>query len=273
MSKKTALLLGCILLILSAQAQEKEKADTLECHIIGFSFGTLMPGFGSTSTGALGGNTKDLYAGPYLDFAIECDYKYNSGWMMTLEGDMWFGYNSDNLQQRVERMGDIYAPTGQVLAFNGTDGVVYAHNRSLAARVGVAKIIRVIPENPNSGILLKLSGGWLMQKTVFTQDMNEAAVPQLLGDYAKMYDHLRNGAMLTQSVGFCYMSNYLTYVNFKIELSVSESLMWSSRPYTIDNVMGLNGKDPNRYFDLFYGLKLTWLFPLMGKTTYDYYYY
>ncbi|MBR6844288.1 MAG: hypothetical protein IKM79_04215 [Bacteroidales bacterium] len=273
MKKNIALLLGFTLLTLSTMAQEKEKADTLECHIIGFSTGLLIPGSGSASEGTLGSNMKDLYAAPYLDFSIECDYKYKSGWMMTLDGDLWFGLNSNNLQQREVRLGSVYTSLGQALAFNGTDGNVAAHNRSLAARLGVAKIIPVIPENPNSGIMLKFSGGWLMQKTVFTQDMNESAVPQLRGRYAKLYDHLRNGAVLTQSVGFCYMSNYLTYINFKVELSVSESLMWSSRPYVIDNVAGLNGKDNNRYFDMFYGLKLTWLFPLMGKTTYDYYYY
>lgn len=273
MYKRIALLAGYIILAMSAMAQEKEKADTLECHIIGFTVGTLAPGPGSASTGALGGNMRDLYAGLYLDFGLECDYKYQSGWMVTLDGDMWFGLNSDNLLRREERMGSIFNQNGVAYGFNGTDGNVVAHNRSLAARLGVARIIQVIPENPNSGILLKLSGGWLMQKTVFVQDMNESPVPQLRGRYVGLYDHLRQGAVLTQSVGFCYMSNYLTYVNFKVELSVSESFMWSARPYTIDNVIGLNGKDGNRYFDMFYGLKLTWLFPLMGKTTYDYYYY
>ena len=257
----------------SLMAQEKEKADTLECHIIGFTTGLLMPGGGSASEGSMGGNMGDLYAGPYLDFALECDFKYKSGWMMTLEGDLWFGFNSDNLTQREERMGSVYTPSGMVYSFEGVNANLLAHNRSLAARVGVGRIIRVIPDNPNSGILLKMSGGWLMQKTVFTQDLNDAAVPQLRGRYAKLYDHLRNGAVLTQSVGFCYMSNFQTYVNFKVELSVSESLMWSSRPYVIDGVMGMNGKDNNRYLDLFYGLKLTWMFPLMGKTTYDYYYF
>ena len=267
------LIVSILLLPQCLRAQEKATPDTLECHIIGFTAGLLVPGGGSASTGMAGGNMRDLYAGPYLDFALECDYKYQSGWMMTLDGDLWFGSNSDNLQQRIERLGSIYSPSGQVYGFDGASGNIGAYNRSLAARVGAAKIIRVIEGNPNSGILLKLSGGWLMQKTVFMQDRNDAPVTQLRGEYAKMYDHLRNGAVLTQTVGFCYMSNYLTYTNFKVELSVSESLMWSSREYSIDNVMGLNGKDENRYFDLFYGLKLTWMFPLMGKTTYDYYYY
>ena len=267
------LIVSILLLPQCLRAQEKATPDTLECHIIGFTAGLLVPGGGSASTGMAGGNMRDLYAGPYLDFALECDYKYQSGWMMTLDGDLWFGSNSDNLQQRIERLGSIYSPSGQVYGFDGASGNIGAYNRSLAARVGAAKIIRVIEGNPNSGILLKLSGGWLMQKTVFMQDRNDAPVTQLRGEYAKMYDHLRNGAVLTQTVGFCYMSNSLTYTNFKVELSVSESLMWSSREYSIDNVMGLNGKDENRYLDLFYGLKLTWMFPLMGKTTYDYYYY
>ena len=66
------------------------------------------------------------------------------------------------------------------------------------------------------------------------------------------------------------MSNYLTYVNLRVSLEISQCLTWSSRPYLIDNLTHLNGKDHNRYLDLLYGL--TWMFPLTGKTTYDYYY-
>lgn len=273
MKRTLALAAVYMLLATGALAQEKEHPDTLQCHVIGFSFGALMPGYGTASTGMTGGNMADLYKGPYLDFALECDYKYQSGWMMTLDGDLWFGLTSDNLQQRVERMGNVYTDAGYALSWGGTDGDVTAYNRSLALRLGVGKTLPVLKDNPNSGILLKMSGGWMMQKTVFSQDMKESAVPQLSGNYAKLYDHLRNGVILTQSVGFSYMSNYLTYINFKVELSVSECMLWSSRPYQIDNVMGLNGKDSNRYFDLLYGLKLTWMFPLMGKTTYDYYYF
>ncbi len=253
--------------------QEKHGIDTLECHIIGFSVGAMTPVGGSHSGGLSGGNMKDLYKGPFLNFGIECDYKYKNGWMVTLDGDLWFGYNSDNLTQRAERMGDIYTVEGYVMSWGGYDGVVTLYNRGLAARLGVAKMFPILKRNPNSGPYVKLSGGWLMQKTANTQDMNEASVPQLSGEYAKLYDHLRNGVLLTQTVGFAYMSNFSTYVNFKVELNVSECWTWSSRPYIIDNVMGLNGKDNNRYLDLMVGLKLTWMFPLTGKTSYDYYYY
>jgi hypothetical protein len=254
-------------------AQEKHGIDTLQCHIVGFSFGAVTPLLGSHSGGMDGGNMNELYDGPYLNFDINWAYKWKSNWMVTLDGDLWFGYNSDNLTQRAERMGDIFTPNGHLMSWGGYDGVVTLYNRGFAVRPGVAKIIPLFRKNPDSGILLKLSGGWFMQKTVNTQDMNESEVPQLSEKMMPYYDHLRNGMILTQSVGFIFMSNRSTYVNFKITFDLSECLSWSSRPYTIDNVMGLNGKDENTYFDLMAGIKIGWMFPFTGKTAYDYYYY
>ena len=259
-----------------ASGQVKLSPDTLECHIVGFSAGVLLPGTGSNSLGLAGGNMRDLYKTPYVDFALEWSYKYRVDDVDLLAGvdaDIWFGATSDNLQDRVERLGNVFNPGETSMGINGEDGVVTAYNRALALRPGIGSFIPVLPKNPNSGLLLKLSAGWFMQKTIFYQDFNHPQVYQLSGDYAKLYDHLRNGVMLTESVGFLFMSNLSTYVNFKITFDVSQCWSWSSRPWQIDNVMGLNGKDRSRYFDLMYGLRLTWMFPFTGKTTYDYYYY
>ena len=233
----------------------------------------LIPGAGNNSQGRTGGNMGDLYGWPYLDFAIEWNYKWQSGWLAGLDADIWFGMNGDNLEGRVERMGNVFNPGETSMAVNGEDGVITAYNRALALRPSVGRIVQLLPKNPNSGLLLKVSGGWFMQKTIFHQDFNHPQVYALNGDYAKLYDHLRNGLMLTESVGFIYMSNYLTYVNFKITFDISQCWSWSSRPWQIDNTMGLNGKDNSRYFDLLYGIRITWMFPFTGKTTYDYYYY
>lgn len=257
----------------TAKGQVRLGADTLECHVVSFSFGTLFPGTGSNSEGLKGGNMRDLYKGPYLDFGLEWEYKWASNWMATFDADMWFGYNSDNLQNRAERMGNVFDASGYAMSWGGYDGVVTAYNRGLSLKPGGAYIIRVLPKNPNSGILVGLKSGWFMQKTVFTQDFDRSPVPQLTGDYAKLYDQLRNGVMLTESLGFIYMSNYKTYINLKVTFELSQCWSWSSRGYQIDNVMGLNGKDGGRYFDLLYGLRLTWMFPFTGKPTYDYYYY
>ncbi len=262
-----------ILIPTLVRSQEKHGIDTLQCHIVGFSFGAMAPLSGSTSSGMTDGNMKDLYDGPYLNFALEWDYKTKSNWMVSVDGDLWFGYNSNNLTWRMERMGDIYTSQGYLMGVDGNDGAVTLYNRGFAVRPGIGKIIPLFHKNPDSGILLKLSAGWFMQKTVHTQDLKEGEVPQLNDKMMPLYDHLRNGAILTESIGFIYMSNRSTYVNFKVTFDLSQCWSWSTRPYTIDKVMGLNGKDNNRYFDLMGGIKLSWMFPFTGKTSYDYYYY
>lgn len=256
-----------------AQGQVKLTPDTLECHIVSFHVGALMAGEGSNSQGLTGGNMGDLYGSPYLDFGLEWSYKTADRWLTSLDADMWFGLTSDNLKLRYERMGSVFTPTGIAMSWGGYSGDVQIYNRGLSVRPGVGYIVPILPKNPNSGLLLKVSGGWLTQKSIFNQEFDKSPVPQLHGDYAKLYDHLRHGIVLTESIGFIYMSNYLTYANFKVTFDISQCWMWSARPYTIDNLMGLNGKDSSRYFDLMYGVKLTWMFPFTGKTSYDYYYY
>ena len=273
MTKRIITTILLIVMAIGANAQVKEQVDTLQCNIIGFGVGTLMPVSGSSSGGLEGGTMMDLYKGPSINFALEWGYKFLDGWMLSTDADLWFGYNSDNLQDREARLGDLYTSQGYLMSWGGYDGSVTLYNRGIAVRPGIGKIINIMPKNPNSGILLKLSGGWFMQKTVHMQDMNESLVPQLNDKYMKLYDHLRNGVILTQSVGFIFMSNYQTYINFKVMLDISECVSWSSRPYVIDNLMGLHGKDKNRYFDLIVGLKVSWMFPLTGRTSYDYYYY
>ena len=264
--------LAALLLLASplAFAQVKLTTDTLQCHIIHFSAGALAPGFGSNSGHTPLRNMRHLYSAPWLDFAIGCDYKYRSGWTVTLDADLAIG--NDNLRQRQARLGDIYGPLGYPLASDGSIAGIEAYNRNLSLRIGIARLIPLLPRNPNSGLLLKASAGWIMQKTAFNQNYTENPVPLLADPYSQLYDNLRNGIILSQSIAFQYMSNYLTYVNLRVSLEISQCLTWSSRPYLIDNLTHLNGKDHNRYFDLLYGLKLTWMFPLTGKTTYDYYY-
>lgn len=270
MSKRLIITAALTAMLCCAQGQIKIGIDTLECHIVGFTAGVNIPGVG-TANGLAGGNMRDMYEGPYLDFGLEWNYKYKNNWLLTFDADIWFG--NDNLLQRTERIRNVFTTQGYAMGWGGYDGMVTAYNRNLCARPGVGKIISLFPKNPDSGILLKLSGGWFMQKTVFYQDYDRSLVYQLRGDYAKIYDHLRNGVILTESVGFVYMSNYSTYINAKISFDISQCWSWSSRPYTIDNLMGLNGKDNNRYFDLLYGVRLSWMFPFTGKNTYDYYYF
>lgn len=261
-----------------AEAQDTPRPDSIQCVIVGFDVGTIFSSAnasfatlpdGSTSRSA---TMSSLYKSPWLDFGINAFYKFKSNWLLSFDADLFFGYNSDNLKHRTERMSDIYTSEGLVIGTNGTDAVVTAFNRGLAFKGGFGRIIPVMPSvNPNSGILARVSAGWLQQQTIF--QLNEVHAPQVDGDYALLYDHQRRGFVLTESLGFWYMSNYANLVNCYVAFELSQVWSRSTRDYIIDDYLNLRGPDNNNYFDLLYTLKFCWMFPLKGKTVREYYYF
>lgn len=266
--KRWILILALLAASSGARAQIKLTQDTLACPIIGFSFGTQFAS-GRFSTE---GGMHSLYKSPYLNFGLDGTYKTKSGWLAGIDGSLVFG--NDNLRNRQERMGDVYSHdnTAIVIGTNGTDATVSCYNRALTLRAGFGKIFFVDPaHNPNSGIVARLYGGLLQQKTIFTKtDVN---APQLEGDYTRLYDHKRRGFTLTQSIGYWYMSNNANLVNLYAAFEITECWNHSVRDYVIDNYMGLHGPDTKSYLDLLYTIKVCWMFPLKGKTAYDYYFY
>ncbi len=259
----------------TAFGQNNSKTDTLECHIIGFSAGIVAPSNAlSFETHPDGTHSKNatmssLYKSPYLDFGINANYKYKSNWIVNLDGNMWFG--NDNLKERINRMGDVFTRDSIVVGTGGTDATVTCYNRGISSKGGIGKIFPMSPKNPNSGIMARISGGMMFQQTIFMLNMENA--PQLDGDYANLYDHQRLGWMLSEGIGYWFMSNRESMANFYVGFEISQCWSRSTRDYMIDYHLGLCGKDNNRYFDLMYSLKICWMFPLTGKSSQDYYFY
>lgn len=262
----------------SAIAQVDLTIDTLECPIIGFNAGLMLPSkqfsFETAPDGTRSRNAtmSSLYDPPYLSFGIEPMYKFKSNWLVSIEGNLWFGLNSNNLNHRIERMGDVFTRDSVVVGSNGTDANVTCYNRGMSFKAGVGKIFPLNPKkNPNSGILALLKGGYMWQQTIFM--VNSEQAPQLTDDYALLYDHQRHGIMLTEALGYWFMSTRSDLANIYVAFEVSQCWNWSTREYQIDQYLGLHGKDNHRYFDLLYSIKVCWMFPLRGKTDHDYYLY
>ena len=283
MNIREKIFFGAVLSVLGAmvpsqpvRAQLDLTADTLECHIIGFTVGPVFPSTvfsaerlpdGSVSRNA---TMASLYKGPWLGFGLDAIYKYSSGWLVTAEGDIWFGGN--NLQHRQERLGSVYTRDSIVVGGNGTDANVSCYNRGISFQGGVGKIFPFNPaKNPNSGIFARVSAGYMRQQTIFM--INDVRAPQLMDDYALLYDHQRQGLILTEGLGVWLMSPRADLANVYVSFEVSQVWSRSTRKYVIDYYLGLQGKDNNRYFDLLYSIKLCWMFPLKGKSTHDYYFY
>lgn len=260
---------------LRMNAQEKLSVDTLHCSNIGFTVSPVFPSTNSSFAKTLDGTrTHDgtmasLYKGPYLSFGLEYSFKSRNGWLFSGEGELTFG--NDNLTLRNDRMGDVFTRDSIVVGTNGVDANVTCYNRGLSLRAGVGKIFQIMPKNPNSGPFVRASAGLMQQQTVFF--LNDVNAPQVDGDYANLYDHQRRGFNLSQEVGFWYMNNTSNVLNFHVSFEVTECWTHSTRKYVIDDVLGLRGPDNNKYFDLLYSIKFCWMFPLTGKTAYDYYYH
>lgn len=261
---------------LPAQAQIDLQQDTIECHIVGFNFGIKAPStlfsFETSPDGTRSqrGTMASLYKGPWMDYGINALYKYKSNWLVTLDGNLWMGNN--NLQHRIDRMGSVFSRDSIVIGAGGYDAVVTCYNRGLSFMGGIGKIFTLQPEkNPNSGLFARLQGGYMFQQTIFM--LNNSQAPQVDGDYALLYDHQRQGFLVGEGLGFWFMSNRANLINFYLEFNVQQCWSWSTRDYTIDNYLGLQGKDNNRYFDMLYTVKLCWMFPLKGRQAHDIYFY
>ena len=247
-------------------AQVKLTQDTLATPIIGFGFATSFANDKlSTDNGVF-----DLYENPQLNYSLEAGYKFKSNWIVMADGNLMIG---GDLRDKAQRMPAAFShdTVPIVIGANGTDATASCYLRALSLRVGGGKIFTLGDKNPNSGIMLMMYGGLHQQKTIFM--MNDEKAPQLQDDYARIYDHKRRGFTLTESVGYWFMSNKANFFNFHITFEVTQSWNHSVRDYVIDEVMNLHGPDNTKYFDLFYSFKISWMFPLKGKTAYDYYFF
>lgn len=258
-----------LLLSLSASnlmAQVKLTQDTLATPIIGFNFGTLFSsGRFSTENGM-----HTLYPNPYLNFGVEAGYKFKSNWLLSVDGGLIFG---SDLNDKDQRLGSVFSHDSSpfVIGTNGTDANASCYNRALSFRVGFGKLFTLNDINPNSGIFLRLLAGVMQEKTIFL--LNDVNAPQIQDDYARLYDHKRRGFTLTEGVGYWFMSNHSNFVNLYVAFEVTQFWNHSVRDYVIDEVMDLHGPDNTKYMDLFYTIRLCWMFPLRGKMAYDYYFF
>lgn len=260
----------------NAVAQENIHPDTLQCPIVGFHAAMAAPLTSLSSATALDGSAVphatmgDLYKAPWMDVGMDIAFKWRNGLFLNLEGSLIFSNN--NLRDRLRRMTDVYTSSQMIIGANGTDAVVTCYNRMLAAKLGIGKVFALSDKNPNSGPFARLDVGLMQNQTIFLLNQHVDA-PQVNGDYAHLYDHQRRGFMLSQALGYWFIGNKSAILNFNVSFELTEVWNHSTRDYVIDDYIPMHGPDNNNYFDLLYGIKLTWMFPITGKPAYDYYYY
>ena len=255
--KKALFLAFALAFAFASQAQMSTiPVEPVACPIVGFHVSGLVPGAGPMN---------DLYKPPYLGFGMDFDYKFKNNLLLFVDGTIVMG--NDNLRNREARMPHIFTEEGIIIGNGGSDALVTCYNRDLLFKGGVCYILPLSSKNPNAGLMLRASGGFMTQKTVFM--VNDEHAPQVEPPYGKLYDHRRAGLVLSESVGYMFMSDHKHLMNVYALFEVSQFWSHSTRPYIIDELMGLQGPDEGRYFDMLYSIKLCWMIPLTGKPARD----
>ena len=189
--------------------------------------------------------------------------KFKNNIMLGVEVNYFFGTdvkNEDNYFHAIRN------DHGYVIDGNGQYAEIHLYERGFTTYILAGYQFNVLNPNPNSGPFIQVGAGF-MQHYVRIENKDNSA-PQVIGEYAKLYDRLSNGFSTTQSVGYRFMGNR-NLANFYFAFEFSQAWTQSRRSYNADDMM----RNTNKNTDLLYGLKVGWIIPLYGRAPKDFYYY
>lgn len=188
------------------------------------------------------------------------DYKIKN-WMIGVSGSFLFG-------NKVK--GDVIAAlrTDDGLIIN-TDGVpvdVFLYERGWRTGIEFGRIISFKKPNPNSGLVFKISAGYLQHK--ITISSNPKQMPELNKTYRKGYDRLTGGFNTTQFIGYQFL-DAKKFINFFVGIEFQESFTKGYRPWQFD----INAPDKRNRIDGLIGFKVGWIIPAYHKEKAEKFYY
>lgn len=210
-----------------------------------------------------GGDLADRFG---LNSSIGAGFQYKTmaNWVFGLNFDFIFG---DKVKNTDSLMFNLKTETGNIIDQAGNYASVSLYQRGYNISIRVGKVIPVLSPNPNSGIMLFASVGYLQHK-IRIEVLNNTA-PQLNGDYKKGYDRLTGGFMINQFIGYMFLSDS-RLLNFYGGFEFTQAWTSPLRDVNFDT----QEPDPltNR-FDVLYGIKVGWILPVFERKPEKFYYY
>lgn len=243
----------CILvLVLSIQlsAQVSVKDSSIYTPMIGFSYGYYLPA-GDMAT-RFGNNSS---------VQLNVDFKTRQYWTFGLNGSYIFG------KKIYESLFDsISTSNGQIINEKGAFADIRLYERGFTISGAFGRMFPFKKPNPNSGVVVSIGLGFIQHKIRIETIGNN--VPQLSKEYKKGYDRLSNGLLISENVGYMYLSNN-RLVNIYFGLECMQGFTKSRRSYDFD----LMKQDTKQRLDVLYGVKVIWILPLYKKPPQDFYIY
>lgn len=192
-----------------------------------------------------------------LDFA----YKLKNNWILGINGSFIFG----GTIRETHMFDSIVTSQGYVINTDGKYTDLRLYERGFTVSLTGGKVFPVWGPNKNSGFLIRGGLGFLQHNIRIETTGNLA--PQLGPDYRKGYDRLTNGLMLSQFIGYLYLSNNRLF-NFYCGFELMEAFTENRRTVNFDT-----GKhDGTKRFDALEGFRVGFILPLYKRDISNYYY-
>lgn len=152
-----------------------------------------------------------------------------------------------------------------IIAKDGNAANILGSERGHIAQITIGKIFPIIGPNPNSGIIVKIGGGYLQHK--LNLEARKQDVPQIEDEMRKYYDQLTSGPTISEFIGYQHNSNS-RLANFYIGIEGYQAFTKNRRDYNID----LGGPDNTQRLDMLFGLKVGWMWLIYKRKPQDFYF-
>jgi len=190
-------------------------------------------------------------------------WKTKTNWLVGAEYSYIFG---NNVKYGFQILEGIMTSTGNIISGDGTPALVALFERGYTISGRFGKLIPALGHDKNSGFFITAGIGYISHKIRIDVENNSA--PQLKGDYARGYDRLSGGFLLSQSVGYMYFGKH-NLVNFTVAFDVYEGFTRGYREYLFDT----RQPGDEKRFDLLFGPRVSWMIPLRKRMPREFYYY
>lgn len=208
------------------------------------------------------GGDMSLRFGNNHNIGLSAAAKFKNNFFVGAEGSFLFG-------NRVHEGGLLDGLTnnaGQILDADGQPATVVVYERGYALFATVGKIVPVAGPNPNSGLLLKIGGGYLRHKIRIETQNN--TVPQLEGDLLTGYDRLTAGPAALAFFGYQHIGNR-RLINFVVGFEMMVGFTEPLRAFNFDT----GTRETGTRYDALNGFRVGWTLPIHRRRADGYFYY
>ncbi|MCX6297150.1 MAG: hypothetical protein NTX97_14050 [Bacteroidetes bacterium] len=249
---KKAFFLSILVTFLSynTSAQVSVKDSSVFAPYVGISYGYQFAG---------GDMVKRF--GDNSSVGLVLDFKTKKYWTFGINGSYFYGKDV-----KESLFDSIATPAGAIINRNGEFADVRLFERGFTTSLTAGRLFSFKKPNPNSGLLISIGVGFIQHKIRIETIDNNA--PQLSKEYKKGYDRLSNGLLLSQNLGYLYLSSN-RLVNIYFGLECLEGFTQSRRSFDYN----LMKQDTQKRLDILYGAKIAWIMPLYKRAPQEFYTY